>query len=351
MITETIREQLAKSVKYVKPIPYHAATGLTAQVYQQLEADFLPAPLVILHAAVPEIMAGVWSMLRETLLAGKIDRSHKEAVAATVSKTNECPFCIDAHTLMLRATSDHDVANAILRGDYDSIHDPQLRALVQWVLANRIANNSGARIPFSRHDAPEMIGTAVAFHYLNRIANIFLGDTLLPLPSVMKGVTYRVYAATAGKRIVRPLQQGNSLQFIPPERLPDDLFWADENPAVAGAFAGLAKAVDEAGERVLPDPVRQLTRESIYAWKGETMSMSRRWVEDLVVEIPEKDRAAARLTLLTALASYQVDAGIIEAFQRQYPDDDQLIAATGWASFTAARRVGVWLVEPSWMAL
>ncbi len=65
-----------------------------------------------------------------------------------------------------------------------------------------------------------------------------------------------------------------------------------------------------------------------------------------MVEIEEAHRAAARLTLLTALASYQVDSSIVEDFQLQYPDDAQLIAATAWASFTAARRVGLWLAQP-----
>jgi AhpD family alkylhydroperoxidase len=346
MITETIRDQMAKSIKYVKPVAFEWATGLTAQVYQQLQTDFLPAPLVVLHSPVPDVMAGVWSILRETLLAGDVDRSHKEAVAATVSKTNACPFCVDAHTVMLRATVDHDVADAILHGDYDSIHNPQLRAIVQWVLANRTAQADAVPPPFSQPEVPEMIGTAIAFHYINRMVNIFLGDSLLPLPSVLKGITYRLYAATEGKRIVRGLPQGKSLKFLSQAHLPDDLVWAAGNPSVAGAFAGLAQAVEAAGERVLPGPVRVLVGERVQVWKGETMSMSRRWVEDAIVDLEEIHRAAARLALLTALASYQVDARIVEDFQAHYPDDAQLIAATAWASLTAARRVGLWLAEP-----
>src|SRR5262249_12177605 len=135
MIAETIIERMAQTIQYVKPVPYRSATGLTAEVYQQMRADFLPIPLLTLHSPVPEVMAGVWSILRETLLAGQVDRAHKEVVAATVSKTNACPFCVDAHTLMLEATSDHDAAGAILSGDYDRIHDEQLRALVQWAVA------------------------------------------------------------------------------------------------------------------------------------------------------------------------------------------------------------------------
>jgi AhpD family alkylhydroperoxidase len=352
MIAGALRDQMVKTIKYVKPAAFDSATGLTAQIYQQLQEDFIPAPLVVLHAPIPDVMAGVWSLLRETLLAGDVVRSHKEAIAATVSKTNECHFCVDAHTVMLRATSDHDVADAILHGDYDGIQDPQLRAIVQWVLANRTTETTNAVLPpFSQPEIPEMIGTAIAFDYINRMVNIFLGDRLLPLPSVMKGITYRLYAATAGKRIVRGLPRGRSLTFLPQAHLPADLSWATGNPSVAGAFAGFVQAVESAGERILPESVRVLVGARVQAWKGETMGMSRRWVEDAVVDMEETHRAAARLTLLTALASYQVDSRIVEDFQWYYPDDEQLIAATAWASLTAARRAGLWLAAPFSMAV
>jgi AhpD family alkylhydroperoxidase len=347
MIAETIIDRMAQTIKYVKPVLNRSATGLTAEAYQQMQADFLPVPLLTLHAPVPEVMAGVWSILRETLLAGDVDRACKEAVAATVSKTNACPFCVDAHTALLHATGDHNVASAIPRGDYDSIRDPQLHALVQWALANRVADASGALPPpFSDGDAPEIIGTAVAFHYINRMVNVFLGETLLPLPSALKGLTGRLVGAVAGKQMVRPVEPGRSSKLVPRAKLPDDLSWAAANPAVAGAFAGLAVVVEEAGARVLPAAVRALVGERVRVWNGEDMGLSRRWVEDAIGEIEEPHRAAARLALLTALASYQVDASVVEAFRSQYPDDDQLIAATAWASLSAARRAGVWIAAP-----
>jgi AhpD family alkylhydroperoxidase len=352
MLTEMMREPLAKSIKYVQPISFESARGLTAQVYDQLQADFLPAPLIALHSPVPEVMAGAWSILRETLMAGNVNRAHKEAVAVTVSKINECRFCVDAHTVLLRATSDHDVADAILSDDQDRIRDPQMRALVQWAWANRTSNTSTIFPPaFSRDDVPEIIGTAINFHYLNRMANVFLGAALLPfpLPSALKEFTYRLYAATEGKRVVRRLPSGESLKFLPKAQLPDDLAWAAGTPSVAGALAGFARVIEEAGKQVLPQVVRLLLNERVKEWNGEEMGISRHWVEEAVVKIEPEYRAAARLTLLTAFASYQVDSSIIDAFRSQYDGsraDAKLIAATAWASFTAARRVGEWLVRP-----
>src|SRR5262245_2841325 len=191
MITETIREQMAKTIKYIKPTPYRSATGLTAEVYQ---ADFLPVPPLTLHSPLPEVMAGVWIILRETLQTGQVDRALKEAVAAAVSKINECPYCVDVHTGMLHATCDHNAACAIRRGHYDNIHDPQLQAIVQWLLANRTAKANGAPPPsFCGKDTPEIIGTAVTFHYINRMVNVFLGETFVPMPSAFKGLTGRLF--------------------------------------------------------------------------------------------------------------------------------------------------------------
>jgi AhpD family alkylhydroperoxidase len=347
MIAEMIRERMAKTIKYIQPVPYGSATGLTAQVYQHMQAESLPVPPLTLHSPAPEVMAGVWSITRETLGSGEVDHALKEAVAAAVSKTNQCPYCVDVHTSMLHATADHDAAGAILRGEYESIHDQQLKAIVQWVQANRTTHVNGVfPPPFSPQEAPEMIGTAIAFHYINRMVNVFLGETFVPLPSALKGVAGRVFGATAGKRFVRRLQQGDSLQFVPQATLPDDLSWAAANPSVAGAFAGCAAVVEEAGEAVLPEDVRALVSERVQAWNGEALGMSRRWVEEAVAEVQEQHRAAARLALLTALASYQVDSSIVEDFRSHYPEDAQLIAATAWASFTAARRASIWLSSP-----
>jgi len=166
----------------------------------------------------------------------------------------------------------------------------------------------------------------------------------------LRGVAGHVVGATAGKRMVRPLQPGSSLRLVPRAKLPDDLSWAAANPAVAGAFAGFAAVVEQAGSAVLPEPVRTLLSERVRAWNGEAMGLSRRWVEEAAAEVQEEHRAAARLALLTALASYQVDASIVEDFRSRYPGDAQLIAATAWASLTAARRASVWFAEPLVMA-
>lgn len=340
-MTATLTAQMAKSIHYVKPVGPSGTADLLDDLYEQFQADFMPGPVLTLHSPAPKVMAGVWSLLRETLLAGAVERADKETVAATISHSNACPFCIDAHSALLHATGNHDVVNALL-GKATSIQQPHLAALVHWTQANRLATTATVTPPFAAQDAPELLGTAFAFHYINRMANVFLGDSFLPVPTVFKGVARRAVGATMGKRLVQPLPPGRSLRFVPPAKVPADLAWAQPNAAVAGAVAGFAHIIEEAGQATLPVAVRTLTIHQLQQWQGEAPGMSRRWVDDAVAGLAASEQAAARLTLLTALASYQVDEAIIAAFRRYYPTEQQVIGATAWASFTAARRALSW---------
>jgi hypothetical protein len=130
---------------------------------------------------------------------------------------------------------------------------------------------------------------------------------------------------------------------LPETPLPTDLAWAAPNPYVAGAYARFAAAVEAAGQQSLLTEVRSLVHQQVGNWQGEDPGLSRRWVEEAMVGLDEIHKPAARLALLVALASYQVDEGVIKTFRSQYPEDDKLIGAAAWASFTTARRVGSWL--------
>jgi AhpD family alkylhydroperoxidase len=319
---------------------------LLAQTYHQIKRDFgaLVEPFT-LHASAPRLLAGIWMATRETELVGIVRREIKEAVAATVSRLNQCPYCVDTHTMMLHAVSAHGIAAAISQENDGEIQDPAIRQIVAWAEATRSPDNPLLqRPPFSEAEAPEIIGTAVAFHYTNRMVDIFLDET--PLPSNrgwLKGTLKRMagwYFSRAARRRKKP---GTSLALLPEADLPADMGWAASSPTVAGAFARWAAVVEIAGQEALPANVRALARAHIAAWNGETPTLSRGWVEKALAGLDDAEKPAARLALLTALAPYQIDENTIAAFRAQQPGDDKLIAATAWASFTAARRVGTWL--------
>jgi AhpD family alkylhydroperoxidase len=155
-----------------------------------LERGRVAEPLV-LHSPSPALLAGAWSVLRETLLVGQVPRGLKESVASTVSAINRCPYCVDVHTMLARAAGYRDAASAVddvdAGGGFDDRQlatlpragGPRLPEVLRWAAATR---SPGAEIlrtpPFTAREAPEIIGVAVTFHYINRIVSATLPETL-----------------------------------------------------------------------------------------------------------------------------------------------------------------------------
>ncbi|MFI9596115.1 carboxymuconolactone decarboxylase family protein [Nonomuraea sp. NPDC052265] len=101
------------SFRHVVPVPRRSATGRVAEVYAQSTADFGQAAFMMLSPA-PELHAAAWAMLRESELAGLAPRTDKEVVAVAVSQANGCRFCIDAHTILIHALGEHQLAEDLL---------------------------------------------------------------------------------------------------------------------------------------------------------------------------------------------------------------------------------------------
>jgi AhpD family alkylhydroperoxidase len=357
MIVRRLEEKMftrlaPRLVKYLTPVAFPAAEGLVAQVYQQMRRDFQLVPPVTLHSPLPKVLAGVWGMLRESLVAGPVSRAGREVVAESVSRINRCSFCVDAHSALLYGVSEKDVADAIRDGRPDQIRDPKTRSIAEWAFANR---SPGAEIlsspPFSRDEAPEIIGTAITFHYIDRMAQVFLADSPVPLPSGlrwMRGFVTQVAGATVGKRVMSiSVRAGGSEGLLPAGLLSREFSWAQPKPAVAAAFGLVEAVVEEAGKAVLPKVVCDLVRHHVGGWNGEDPGMSRKWVDEATAGLSERDKAAGRFTLLTALAAYQVDDSIVLAFRSHFPPDESLLAAAAWASFTATKRLASWLQPAS----
>ncbi|MCK5628946.1 carboxymuconolactone decarboxylase family protein [Candidatus Bathyarchaeota archaeon] len=215
-------------VKYIRTVKPKNAEGLVAQIYTQIKRDFgrVVEPFS-LHSPSPRLLAGAWMASRESELTGRVPREDKEAVAASISKLNQCPYCVDAHTIMLGATGENKLANQISSGRYGSITESRTRAIVKWALATRTPDSEVLRSPpFSPKEAPEIIGTAVFYHYLNSMVTVFLGETPLPtsLPW-LRGPLKRFASGLFSKAASRPKKEGESLRLLEEAKLPSDLGW------------------------------------------------------------------------------------------------------------------------------
>jgi alkylhydroperoxidase family enzyme len=344
LLSRTTRGATLAQIRHVEPVRPGAAGAAVAAVYAQVERDFgMLAPPVALHSPSPRALAACWALLRETLLAaGQVDRPAKEVVATAVSLGNTCGYCVDVHDTTLYGLVAGPDARAFGDDRAAAVTDPRLREVFRWARAAGTRDPARRPPPFSPVQAPEYVGVAVAFHYLNRMVNVFLDPSPMPggLPDAVRRGLQRLLGrllrgSTAGR------DPGDALALLPgAEELPADLSWAAANPCVAAALAAAAAAFEAAGVRAAPPSVRAAVHTRLSEWDGAAPGLSRSWVEDEIVQLPAADRPAGRLALLTALASYQVDAAVIEEYRFADPDDAALVDLTSWAAFAAARRAG-----------
>lgn len=334
-----------QGVQHIEPLDYGAADGLAAEVIDEMAREFQVVTPITIHMVVPDLLAGLWSVCRETLVAGPLPRARREAVAAAVSSINECPFCVDVHTAMLHASGEHGLADRI-RSDHEG-DAPELDDTVEvrWARATLTPGHPMLTDPpFAAADAAQLIGVAVSFHYVNRMVNVFLEESPFPVPPVMRGAGTRLFGATLAKRIlVESVEPGHFLTPLPDRPLPPEFGWADGDPAVAGAFTRFAAAAEAAGERSLAAKTRAKVTGFLSGWDGSPPPLGLDWVDDALIGLAGADRDAGRLALITAVASYRVDRRVIDPVRRNGADDRHLTEITSWGAYSASRRISSWL--------
>lgn len=225
------------------------------------------------------------------------------------------------------------------------IEDPGLRALVAWGYATRgPPGDALAPRPFDAEQAPELIGTAVLFHYINRIVTVFVAGGRLPRNAA------RGWVRRLGALAMRPVTQ-QSIQ--PGPRVPDPAYrpaeapsWCEPDARIANRFGAFQDELDTLASRHLTPEVRECVSARIESWQGGDPELGRGWLEPLVADLSAKHAAQARLALLAALAPDQIDVALIGAFREHEGSDTALLATMAWPSWVAALRIGGWLAFP-----
>ncbi|WP_218671524.1 carboxymuconolactone decarboxylase family protein [Microbispora sp. GKU 823] len=329
--------------RYVTPVPTEVAAGLTAEVYAQIARDFGMArmPLFLTLSPAPEVLAPTWAMLRESLLAGRAPRAAKEVVAAGVSLANKCPFCVDAHTVLLHATGEHDLAETVARGRTPS--DPEHARLFAWATGTATA---GQAPPCPPGHAAEHIGTALAFHFINRMVSSLLTDNLLPAglqrSRLVRGLGGRPSPGryAAGCRGARRCRCCVGCRRARPRRGRREPRPGPRSP--------------RCGPRRERGPPCWATRPGRRSWRPSrpgTASTLRcpagrpvRWRTSR-----RGQRPAARLALLAALAPYRVTDADVAAWREagggRY--DADLVRLLAFGAITAVRRIEAALAVPA----
>jgi alkylhydroperoxidase family enzyme len=334
-----------RQIRYVRPVPVAAGTGLVARVYDHVQADMrLVVPPALLHSPVPELLAAYWVLMREGVVAtGVADREAKEAVATAVSVANVCPYCVDMHSVSMYTLADEADAEAIAGDRAGEVRDPSLRQVAEWArTAHQL--DSPAVLPASVSPAQraELIGAVVALEYLTRMVNVFLPNYLVP-PGLGPRARRRFKQAASvfmRQTLHEAREPGQSLDLLPAAAVPAGEEWAIPAPAVAQAVARSYAVFEAAGARSLSPEVRGLVLGRLGEWRGEQTGLSTAWCEKLLTGLSPADRAAGRLAMLTVFASYRITEDLVAEFRRHHPADSALLEVTGWASFAAASLIG-----------
>jgi hypothetical protein len=246
---------------------------------------------------------------------------------------------------MLDALGEHAVADSLSHSRYSKIRDAEIRTVIKWGLnTNKPESETRFPLSLSAQQAPEVIGTAVFYHYINRMVTILLSETPLPSNKTwLKSSLRRIAGKMFAKAVDRPKIPGESLRFLPAAEMPEDLRWAEANPVIAEAFARFSSVICEVGEQALSPKARGCVEAFLGKWRGDSLPPNTRWVDDETDGFEEPVKSVVQLALLTAVAPWQVDERRIFRFREFFSDEYLLLGTLAWGSFTAARRIGLWI--------
>lgn len=293
--------------------------------------EFLgPVPTFQALSAAPELLAATWALMREALLAGDASRVERELVASAVSRANRCRFCVDAHVMLLHALGEHELAEVIARGE--TPQQPRHAELAAWAEASRSPRAAGWSSPYG----PEITGTLLAFHVINRVVSALLDPDLLPgglqRSAVVRSVGGRLYART----VREPKEPGRSLPLletgtaVPPA-------WAGDSP-VGIAYASLKQAATRGGE-LLSDVARQTVTATVRWEDGQHPDRPAEWAADLIRDLPGTDRVGTRIALLAAFAPSAIRTGDVALWRLSHPADADLVRLIAYGAITATDHV------------
>ncbi|GIH02605.1 alkyl hydroperoxide reductase AhpD [Rhizocola hellebori] len=317
--------------RFFIPAPAKAAIGLTAEVYRQLREDFLgPVPAFQALSAAPEVLAATWSLMRESLLAGNASRVDREVVASAVSRANRCRFCVDAHVILLHALGERELAEVIAQGE--TPQHPRHAELVGWAQASRSPEAGSWTSPYR----PEITGTLLAFHFINRIVSALLDPDLLPGGLQRFPVVRSAGGRLSAKAARAPKTPGRSLSLIA-EGTAEPPAWAGDSP-VGVAYASLKNAAGQGGA-LLGEMARQTVTGTVSWENGRFPNEPGLWAADLIRDLSGKDRAGTRIALLAAFAPSAISPADVAVWRLSYPDDADLVRIVAYGAITATDHV------------
>ncbi len=332
-------------IKHIKYVDKTEATGRLRGIYDHIKLNFgqLAEPFV-LHSLNEELTAGVWATLYETvLIENNVKRSIKETVATCISEVNKCNYCADAHSIMILGTENklqHNIKFA-KSGKLKTKEDK----LIFWALNNlNFDHHIILAPPFNKSEIPETIGTAVLFHYINRMVNIFASDTPLPTSKLKSLVKYFASNFIFKKAIKKKKVKGDSLKFIDISENSGSFEWANEIPEIQNAFKYLKFYTEINIKKVLSfELITELVKQA------SNLNLLRptfgnKGLSDFLEHIKPAEKQIAEFSFLTMFETYKIQEKHINAL-KQTLTDKNILEIASYVSLLVSESIGNKLYE------
>ena len=315
-------------VRHVRPVPDRGAEGLVGAVYDQARSELgLLGPGLTMLSPAPELLAPVWSLLRESLLVGgPAERLRKEVVSTAIAARNRCVFCTDAHTVMMHAAGEHELAESVRRGRAPS----EFADLAAW------AARPSPDGPFPAEAAPRYLGTVLVFELITRLVKAMVTNAS-PHPVTATKLGRSVASRRLREAVAADLEPGRSLLLL--DEMPNwsatseviEPSWAAGSPV--GAAYGAVRALASNGAMLLGDQAADEVQRVVGAY-GTDLG-DRLPPLEAVEALPRQARLGARLAVSAALAPERVDDADVARWRGEQFSDHCVVYLLAYGAVSA----------------
>jgi len=260
-----------------------------------------------------------------------------------------CPFCAEGHGMMIAASGHRQEAKLIQHSSEQN--EGKIFKIADWAKQSYDPTNDWVKNPpFSSQEAPEIIGTYYCFNVTNRLVNLFLGESPVPIPKDQK-LLRSIMSFVATRLMMRPfvtrkLESGKSLSLISLPANENSYSWTQEVPAISTAFGAVLDHLNKIENESIPTAVVERADRVLESWNGQQWPPRGQWLDKQLEGVDTSNQPLYKLALLVMFASYSVTDEDIFAFRKLYPEDQSLVDLCYWAANKVSIRVLDWVAQP-----
>jgi AhpD family alkylhydroperoxidase len=290
-------------------------------------------PISELAKASYSAYAGFWMLIRSSIIEGKIQRHHMEAIAVLISTLNKCQFCTDAHSevvKMIKGVSGRDM-EAIREGEVEGISDLKLRNLAIWAQWLKSPTSSLPVAPITPLELAEIRGIFLTFSIANSIMDQYPQKSADGLSEGPLGAALGV--AMAIQKAI-PRIPGQALPLLPRGNLrPDQPGTFTEN--MTESLGRALTAVSQEANKLIPPQVLEYLTSVASSYDGSPLQFAMPQPEAFK-ELAQRDQHLARFLVYSGLASNRLveqDQPTWQEVRHRFSEED-LRTLSFWSSLS-----------------